>query len=292
MENIEFIEAKAFTLLDLELENYISNFTNLNDLLNGSDDIEESDKEEMYTAIDQIAYELALSPQFLVQYVCEKVDSELHKAILMNEDQEQAGVEFVINVLFKDRSNLVKDFANGAAYGFNPLGKFIRDQIHGAVADSPIYLELRGAYQTFGMDLVLGVIDELLNQGTSEEEILAALNEYQNELLDSLSQVDDVYEQLKATPELFENIVKEYWDKGIVSGDDQSKEAKVGEVVGGVGGAVVGAKIGAVLGSIIPGPGTIAGAAIGGALGNIFGKTFGLETGVEYKNNKTESTPE
>lgn len=286
MNKLERIEARAFLLLNWQLEVCFDKFQALNSVLDSLDDEESEEYNAICSEVDEIAYEIAMTPQHLVRYVCETIGSQLHKSVEMTEEQERAGYEFIVQILYKDRSNWVKDFANGAAYGINPLGKFIRDQIHESVAVDPIFIDLRKAYQTFGMDLVLGVFDELLNQKVRRNEILSALNEYKNEFWDMLSQEDEVYEQYKCDIAEFDKMAEDLWEQGIVSGEDQSKEAKTGELAGGVGGAVVGAKVGAVIGSVVPGFGTIVGGAVGGALGNIFGKSAGANAGMQYKNQK------
>ena len=244
MELLKRIEGTAFTVMDIHLRLALSG---------------------EYEDVDHIA-QIVVMPELVVQYVCDALDSDIHKFVEMSDEQREEGMSLIANIIEKDRTNAV-----GKAFSFvgsiiNPLGSVIRQAVREQLDDCPTYIELRSLYAGFGMDLVLGVFDELMNRGKAPEEILAAVESLAVEL-----GYDGLLEE-----ELEYNV-----EHGIASGDNQKTEAKVSEAAAGVGGAIVGAKIGAILGSVIPVFGTITGIAAGGAIGKALSKDWGNKLGQE-----------
>lgn len=209
--------------------------------------------------INQAASEVTALPLQLVAAICEKNNQHLHKFIELTPEQYQENSSFIAGLL-TPKESMIKDVANGAAYGFNPLGKFIRDAIS-EFNDSPEFHRLvQVALLGFGMDIVLAIWEELLNRGVSKALLLGQLIEYQTETLDNPH---------------FDILVFENIDAGIVSGAYYDKIAKRGELAGNMAGVLAGAKAGAAIGCIVPGPGNLIGAAVGAGLGGIFGKDLG-----------------
>ncbi|WP_299808183.1 hypothetical protein [uncultured Shewanella sp.] len=232
MDPIQQLEAQAFTLLDLHLKNALT--------LSESDNISQ----------------IVIGPQCLCQAVCEALGTDIHQFIMLNDEQFEQGYTFVAGIIEKDRSSLIGDVSGIVGSVINPMGKFVRDSVGAQLADDPIYVDLRNMYQTFGMDIVLGIFAELLNRGYEPQLLIAAMTTWREEL---------------GYGEGFDAEVERNLLAGIVSGKNNSAEAKKAEVAGSVGGALVGAKVGAVMGSIVPGAGTIVGAAAGASLGKHFG---------------------
>lgn len=232
MNRIQQLEAEAFTILDLHLSNALA--------------MPETDR------ITQIV----IGPQCLCEAVCIELGSDIHEFIMLNDEQFEQGYAFVEGIIDKDRSSLIADVSGIVGSVINPMGKFVRDSVGEQLADDPTYIELRNMYQSFGMDIVLGIFSELLTRGYTPEQLIAAMTRWREEL---------------GYREGFDAQVERNLALGIVSGKNNSAEAKKAEVVGSVGGALVGAKVGAVVGSIVPGAGTVIGAAAGASLGKHFG---------------------
>ncbi|GIU05284.1 MULTISPECIES: DUF6861 domain-containing protein [unclassified Shewanella] len=232
MNQIQHLEAEAFTILDLHLKNALA--------------MMDSD------CITQIV----IGPQCLCEAVCAEVGSDIHQFIMLNDEQFEQGYAFVEGIIERDRSSLIADVSGIVGSVINPMGKWVRDSVGSELADDPIYIELRNMYQTFGMDIVLGIFSELLNRGHEPEQLIVAMSKWRQEL---------------GYIEGFDAQVERNLLEGIVSGKNNSAEAKKAEIAGSVGGALVGAKVGAVMGSIVPGAGTIVGAAAGASIGKHFG---------------------
>ncbi|GIU14150.1 DUF6861 domain-containing protein [Shewanella sp. MBTL60-007] len=232
MNRIQQLEAEAFTILDLHLKNALS--------------MPEAD----------MVTQIVIGPQCLCEAVCEEIGADIHQFIMLNDEQFEQGCAFVEGIIEKDRSSLIGDVSGIVGSVINPMGKFVRDSVGAQLSDDPIYIDLRNMYQSFGMDIVLGIFSELLNRGYEPELLIAAMTSWR----ERLGYVDGFDEEVER------NLVG-----GIVSGKNNSAEARKAEVAGSVGGALVGAKVGAVMGSIVPGAGTIVGAAAGASLGKHFG---------------------
>ncbi|ABV88624.1 DUF6861 domain-containing protein [Shewanella pealeana] len=232
MNQIQQLEAEAFTILDLHLKNALS--------------MADSD------SITQIV----IGPQCLCEAVCIELGADIHQFIMLNDEQFEQGYAFVEGIIERDRSSLIGDVSGIVGSVINPIGKWVRDSVGEQLADDPIYIELRNMYQTFGMDIVLGIFSELLNRGNEPDLLIAAMSKWREEL---------------GYIEGFDTEVERNLLEGIVSGKNNSAEAKKAEIAGSVGGALVGAKVGAVMGSIVPGAGTIVGAAAGATIGKHFG---------------------
>lgn len=246
MDVLKKIEGSAFTVLDIHLRMALTG------------ELEECDVVEQIT----------IAPEVLVQHVCKDLNSDIDKLVAMTHEQRDAGMVFVKGVMDKDRSSVIGNALSTAGYFLNPLGSTIRKELRKVVNDDPIYIELRNLYAGFGMDLVLGVFDELIKRGNSPDEILVSINTFATSI--GYDEMHDAEVEL--------NI-----ENGIASGKNQKTEAKVTEAAAGVGGAVVGAKVGAIVGSIIPGFGTIVGAAVGGTLGNAYAKEQGNKLGQDHE---------
>ncbi|WP_028766244.1 glycine zipper family protein [Shewanella fidelis] len=232
MDQIQRIEAEAFTILDLHLRNVLA--------------MSESDLVE----------QIVIGPQSLCEAVCIELGTNIHQFIMLNDKQFKQGCSFVEGIIERDRTSLTADVAGVVGSMINPLGKFVRDSVGAQLADDPIYIELRNMYQTFGMDIVLGIFSELLNRGYEPELLIVAMAKWR----EGLGYVDG-----------FNSEVDRNLREGIISGKNNSAEAKKAEIAGSVGGALMGAKVGAVMGSIVSGPGTVVGAAAGASIGKHFG---------------------
>lgn len=244
MDILKRIEGTAFTIMDIHLRFALSGE------LQGRDYIEE----------------IAIMPETVVKYVCKILDSDLYKHVEMSAQQREDGMLLITNIIEKDRSNEVGETLSILSSVINPLGSAVKQVLRARLDESPIYLELRNLYASFGMDLVLGVFDELINRGETPQKVLTAA--------ESLALEFGYSELLK--DELEYNVAN-----GISSGDNQKTEAKVSEAAAGMGGAVVGAKVGAILGSVVPVFGTVLGAAAGSTIGNTLAKKQGNKLGQE-----------
>lgn len=242
------IEGTAFTIMDVYLKKVLN------------DELDESD-------ID-VVEQITILPEVIVEFVCADLDNDIYEQIKMNDKQLEAGKLFIKGIIEKDRTNSVGDvFALVGSY-INPIGSAVRREMRAMLNDDPIYIELRNLYSGFGLDLILGVFDELIKRGEKPEKILSLLEEFATEV--------GILEEVLETRDY--NI-----EQGIASGNNQKKEAKVAEFTVGAGGAIVGAKVGAVIGSIVPGFGTIVGAAVGGTIGNALAKEQGNRLGQDHE---------
>lgn len=199
-------------------------------------------------------------PYILCKALCEANDSELYTHLKLTDEQRAKSIS-AVTAMLADNDNWLSQAAHLYNLFSNPLGKTIRDTITKQYDENPLVRKITRLYRGFGLDLVLGVCDELINQGVPPNKLLADFSDY----------------QLANLPcENFDEVVQVNVDIGVVSGQIDSKEAKYGELAGNVGGFVAGAKAGAILGSfILPGVGTIIGGGIGAAAGKVFGKQVG-----------------
>jgi hypothetical protein len=245
LDILKRIEGAAFTIMDIHLKETLNN------------EVEESDS----------IISITLMPENIVRFVCEDLDSDIYELVRMNDEQLESGMSFVAAIIEKDRTNVVSDAMANLGALVNPIGAQVKQTMREALNDDPIYIELRNLYAGFGMDLVLGVFDELIQRGSSPEDVYSSVEGFAVEL----GYAEQLIEEVDYNIEF-----------GIACGGSQKTEAKVAEVITGAGGAIAGAKIGAIIGSIVPGPGTIAGAAAGGVLGNKFSKKYGNKLGQEH----------
>ncbi|MEY1581482.1 hypothetical protein AB7Z98_21910 [Providencia manganoxydans] len=230
---------------------------------------------EIFAKEWDIAY-LADIPYTLCQSLCIKNDSELHLKLRLTDEQREKSVA-AITAMLSDNDNFIAQAGHYYSLFVNPLGKTVRDMIAEEYDENPLVRKITRLYRGFGLDLVLGVCDELINNGVSPKKLLADLSDYQIANLPC---------------ENFEAIVQANFDFGVVSGAVDSKEAKYGELVGNVGGAIAGLKAGAALGTFIfPGFGTVVGGAIGGVAGKIFGKQLGNAFGQGFITPKDSESP-
>lgn len=246
MDILKQIEGSAFTVLNIHLRMALTG------------ELEDCN----------IVEQITIAPEVLVQYVCSDINSDIDKLVAMTTEQREAGMAFVKGVMDKDRTSAIGDALSTAGYFINPLGSTVRKELRKVINDDPVYIELRNLYAGFGMDLVLGVLDELIKRGASPDELLFSINKFALEV---------GYDEL-LDAEVGANI-----ENGIASGKNQKTEAKVAEVAAGAGGAIVGAKVGAVVGSVVPVFGTVVGAAVGGTLGNALAKEHGNKLGQDHE---------
>ncbi|MCL0009795.1 glycine zipper domain-containing protein [Providencia rettgeri] len=234
MDDFQRIEATALTIMIMQATEFI-------------------EKEEDTACLVDIPYTLCKS-------LCEVNNSELYIHLKLTDEQRAKSIS-AVTAMLEDNDNWLSHAAHLYNLFSNPLGKTIRDTITKQYDENPLVRKITRLYRGFGLDLVLGVCDELINQGVSPKKLLTDLSDYQ---LTNLS------------CENFDEIVQVNVDIGVVSGQIDSKEAKYGELAGNVGGFVAGAKAGAIIGSfILPGVGTIIGGGIGAATGKVFGKQIG-----------------
>ncbi|MCG9731157.1 hypothetical protein L1D44_15280 [Shewanella sp. Isolate13] len=199
MNRLQQLESEAFTILDLHLKNALS--------------LAQSD------CITQIV----IGPQCLCEVVCNELGSDIHRFIMLNDEQFEQGYAFVEGIVEKDRSSLIGDVSGIVGSVINPMGKFVRDSVGAQLSDDPIYIDLRNMYQSFGMDIVLGIFSELLTRGYEPEQLIAAMTNWREEL----GYVDG-----------FDAAVERNLVEGIVSGKNNSAEARKAEVAGSVGGRI------------------------------------------------------
>ena len=242
------IEGTAFTIMDIYLGKAINN--------------------ELDECGIDLVEQLTVLPEVLVEFVCDDLGSNIYQQVKMSDGQREAGQLFIKGIIEKDRSSSIGDALALVGTCINPLGSAVRRETSSVLNDDPIYLEIRNLYSGFGLDLVLGVFDELIQRGQRPEDILLSL--------EKLATQFGIYEELLENRD--HNI-----SQGIASGNNQKSEAKVAEVAAGAGGAIVGAKVGAVIGSVVPGFGTIIGAAVGGTLGNALAKEHGNKLGQDHE---------
>lgn len=234
MDDFQRIEATALTIMIMQATEFIEN------------------KDDTDSLVD--------IPYTLCKALCEANNSELYAHLKLTDERRAKSVS-AVTAMLEDNDNWLSHAAHLYNLFSNPLGKTIRDTITKQYDENPLVRKITRLYRGFGLDLVLGVCDELINQGVSPKKLLTDLSDYQ---LTNLS------------CENFDEIVQVNVDIGVVSGQIDSKEAKYGELAGNVGGFVAGAKAGAIIGSfILPGVGTIIGGGIGAATGKVFGKQIG-----------------
>jgi len=239
LTELQRVEALSFTILDLYLEIALDS--------------------------EAPAENVAIGPQILIESVCEGFDSDLYKKIEMNEEQTKAGIDFVQGIIDKDRETLIGVAGAFIGAAINPVGKAVRDGMGAVINNCPIYIDLRNMYQGFGMDLVLGVFSELIDQGHTAKQLDSLLNKIAKEA------------SMSTFPERLEYNIAH----GIYSAENQGREAKLFSTAGSVGGAIAGAKVGAAVGSVVPGFGTVVGAGVGATLGRHFGGKAGNKAGKE-----------
>lgn len=234
MDDFQRIEATALTIMIMQATEFI-------------------EKEEDTACLVDIPY-------ILCKALCEANNSKLYTHLKLTDEQRAKSISAVTTML-ADNDNWLNHAAHLYNLFSNPLGKTIRDTITKQYDENPLVRKITRLYRGFGLDLVLGVCDELINQGVSPKKLLTDLSDYQ---LTNLS------------CENFDEVVQVNVDIGVVSGQIDSKEAKYGELAGNVGGFVAGAKAGAIIGSFfLPGVGTIVGGGIGAAAGKVLGKQVG-----------------
>jgi len=217
------------------------------------------------------------------------LESWLHTGI--TEDLDDAFPEATLEaaeIIFQDildgsaLGNVLKDFSAG----INPIRHIAKNALKD-LDDSPEFLRIRDILQKDGLPLVLGCIDEMMNRGCTEGDILfnqirvekmlaGYLDDYGDAVPEDVTVENGLCHQSEFLDDFSERVIFN-WNFGMVDGSVNSTKAKAGRISGGAGGAVLGAKAGAVVGSVIPVAGTIVGAAVGGVLGNILGKTVGEE---------------
>lgn len=207
-------------------------------------------------------------PYKLITYVCKAVHSNIYNDIQLSPQQKEDSLKFISNVLKEDESIIHAGIYAYATF-INPLGKFIRENLNSELDDSSQIKQVIRLYRGFGLDIVLGVFDELIKRGVSPRTIAKHLFHYQ---------------RMTVPNDNFRRIVKDSVEAGIISGACDTKEARTGEMAGNIGGVIAGAKAGAVIGSIImPGVGTVVGAAVGSSFGKLYGKAIGNAIGQEFK---------
>lgn len=206
-------------------------------------------------------------PINMVRAVCIQHNSDIYQDVLLSDEQKAKSIEFMTEVI-TEKENLLKEGLNIIGAVINPIGKEIRERIAKEFDDSPQLRQVIILFRSFGLDIVLGIFDELLNRGVTPRSLLRSIILYQR--------------QAAPTPK-FAKIVKANIDLGIISGERDSKEARQGELVGQIGGGAAGMKIGAVIGTFVaPGVGTIVGGAVGSSVGRIVGKEFGNKGGRRF----------
>lgn len=207
-------------------------------------------------------------PYELSKYICKSVHSNIYKDIQSSPQQKEENLKYIRNVL-KDNKNAIHASINTYATIVNPIGKFIRDNLNASMDDTPQLKKIITLYRGFGLDIVLGIFDELIKRGVSPRKIAKHLFQYQ---------------RMTIPRDNFRSIVKDSFEAGIISGANESKEAKRGELAGNISGIVAGGKAGAIIGSfILPGVGTVVGAAVGSSFGKLYGKAIGNAIGQEFK---------
>lgn len=209
-------------------------------------------------------------PFDMIKEICIQRDSKLYTHVSLSDEQRVKSINFMSEVL-KEKESLLKDCLNLYSSIVNPIGKSIRESIAKDFDESPQLRKVTVLLRGFGLDIVLGIFDELINRGVAPQDLLNSLVSYQQKVSPS---------------DNFQEVVKSNIELEIISGIRDTKEAKRGELVGNIGGAVAGVKVGAVIGSfIVPGLGTAVGAAVGGSLGRLFGKNIGNAVGQGFIDN-------
>jgi len=212
--------------------------------------------------LDEAAAKISLIPISLASYVSEQNLSSAHTHFIPNAQQANRGAAYILRIICPKRPSNWLKITTTTSYALNPIGKAVRDSLRDLLFPPPEVEKLIPVFRKFGLDITLGVFDELINQGVPPSTIKRNIHEYCHKKLDV-----EIHELTE--------LKNEYIDLGVISGACDAKPAKIGERLGSIGGAIAGAKAGAMIGSIIPGPGTAVGAAIGATFGQLFGKTFG-----------------
>ena len=234
-------------------------------------------------SLDEASLRITLIPTSLVKYICKTHNSELYKHVCPNFTQIKKGQTFIKGVLTPNESD-IKYAASILSTIINPAGKFAREILSGT-EEKPEFKNLISILRSFGLDIVLGVFDELLKNGAHPEHIMESMRNY---YIDKLK-LDQTKDKRALMITILNIKTTNNIEAGIVSGACETSSAKTGETLGGIGGAVAGAKIGGIIGSIVPGPGTVIGAAIGAALGRQYGASKGNTVGQTLSTENTEA---
>lgn len=117
-------------------------------------------------------------PYKLTKYICKAVHSNIYKDIQLSPQQKEDSLKLISNVLKEDES-LAHAGINAYATFINPLGKLIRDKLNSEIDDSPQTKQIIRLYRGFGLDIVLGIFDELIKRGVSPRTIAKHLFHYQ-----------------------------------------------------------------------------------------------------------------
>lgn len=234
-------------------------------------------------SLDEASLRITLIPTTLVKFICKAQNSEIYKHVNPNLQQIKKGQNFIKGALTPNESE-IKYATSILSTAINPAGKIARE-ILSSIEEKPEFKSLTSILQGFGLDIVLGVLDELLKDGAHPKEIMDSMQNYYINLFNP----DQSKEKRKLLITILEMKTTANIESGVISGACHTSSAKTGEALGGIGGAVVGAKIGGIIGSIVPGPGTVIGAAIGAALGRKYGASKGNTVGQTLSTESTET---
>jgi hypothetical protein len=237
-------------------------------------------------SLDEASIRITLIPTTLVKSICKTHNSKIYKHVCPSFPEIKKGQAFIKGVLTPNESE-IKYAVSILSTIANPAGKFARE-ILSNTEDKPEFKKLTSILRSFGLDIVLGVFDELLKSGIRPEHIMDSLRNY---YIDTLK-LDLTNDERTSIINILDIASTKNIESGIVSGACDTSSAKTGETLGGIGGAVAGAKIGGIIGSIVPGPGTVIGAAIGAALGRKYGATKGNTVGQTLSTENSGAPPD